>query len=70
MELMTYKYNFSIELPPIEADTYEEAMIKALDMLTDMSMCFKGTKFLRNAVPTYRGCNYNRTYFSEPEHES
>lgn len=53
-----YKYNFSISLPGIPADSIEEAEKKAYEMLDDLAGSNDGSEFLANAEIDYRGCSY------------
>ena len=53
-----YKYNFSISLPGIPADSIEEAEKKAYKMLIDLAESNDGSEFLANAEVDYRGCSY------------
>lgn len=62
-----YKYNFSISLPGIEADSLQEAEKKAYAMLNDLAGSNDGSEFLANAQINYRGCTNAKPYTSGVE---
>jgi hypothetical protein len=53
-----YGYCFSINLPVIEADTYDEAKVKAEKLLMHYAKSYDGNEFLADSDLDYRGSTH------------